>query len=461
MVINILTAVGFLQLLVGYNGQLITIVEKEPLPDNVRFVKEPKDTVVLSPVEEIKLDCLANFTSKPINYKWYKIEVVGKTPIIDGQGFTFVEDGILFNTTLENGEQSGIYQCEANATSYSILSRTARVTFAVAVPSGSLPRQPIRGFQYASIVISSDIRRFSIQDLEYKWMKGTNSTSAIPIPLDSPRIFTSHDGILYFGELQLEDAGEYTAQATFRIIEDNNTIYLGDPTKNQQTSKTVTLTVQPQAKPSEEELIIGDHFPQVFPRQPTFGQTIDLECFAFGSPLTYSWTFNGEPLKNKTRLSDNNRRMSIPDAQLDDEGNYTCTAANNSTNTSRNLLLQIKGRPIFSLALSDGEVKENAFHKLTCLSYGPAKPVITWYRNGEPIRNITDRYYADNKYFIILSPKIGRDDGIFQCAAKNAYGTIYSTAKITIAAVPPEGNHGIPTSSFIILNIILLFVPFL
>lgn len=63
---------------------------------------------------------------------------------------------------------------------------------------------------------------------------------------------------------------------------------------------------------------------------------------------------------------------------------------------------------------------------LTCLATGKPEPIITWYKDGLVIKD------RSNGIFVITKIK-RRDDGIYQCYAKNKVGTDRSlTAKVQV-----------------------------
>jgi hypothetical protein len=75
---------------------------------------------------------------------------------------------------------------------------------------------------------------------------------------------------------------------------------------------------------------IDEYQPQVFPEFPIRGQTVNIECFAYGFPAPkYKWSrVDGFPFSPRHRVMNFGRILRIEDVQTEDAVRYRCTASN-------------------------------------------------------------------------------------------------------------------------------------
>lgn len=85
--------------------------------------------------------------------------------------------------------------------------------------------------------------------------------------------------------------------------------------------------------------------------------------------------------------------------------------------------------PVIKQHPSDAVVLKNSPAELKCKASGSPKPKITWYQNGVEVP--TDRRRSilpdGSLYFIrTVSSKRKTDNGVYECKARNRYGTVFS-----------------------------------
>uniref|UniRef100_A0A2C9JP95 Ig-like domain-containing protein n=1 Tax=Biomphalaria glabrata TaxID=6526 RepID=A0A2C9JP95_BIOGL len=212
--------------------------------------------------------------------------------------------------------------------------------------------------------------------------------------------------------------------------------------------------------PSDYGPEIHNDFPAIFPTPALRGGTFTIECFAYGKmPLYYSWKRSNGTIPSKVTYSDHNRVLTIPDAQLEDAGDYTCMVnRGNSYTVEKSIQLIVEARPFFTFPLSDKHIDVNQEFVWFCEAQGLPAPVYSWYKDGVPIQhqpgnieselcylfsNPTPTYVwlkggirldaaDDSRYTInsgkltITEPRDDKDEGQYQCQATNQFGTIIS-----------------------------------
>ncbi|CAI9735420.1 contactin-like [Octopus vulgaris] len=92
--------------------------------------------------------------------------------------------------------------------------------------------------------------------------------------------------------------------------------------------------------------VIHNDFIAIFPTSVLLGETISMECMAFGSePLKYHWTRENKGMPDRTTFYSNNRELRISDVKLGDSGIYTCHVRSGYTwmSTRKSAYLKIEG----------------------------------------------------------------------------------------------------------------------
>ncbi|KAK3106223.1 hypothetical protein FSP39_015497 [Pinctada imbricata] len=268
--------------------------------------------------------------------------------------------------------------------------------------------------------------------ISYAWYKGT---SHFVRPDLNPHLFISRNGKLYFSEVSHADQGDY--RCLTKLISYNGAA-IGTNQPPSRTSLPIELVVQ-NAVASEWGPEISNDFVAVFPSTPMIGQTIYLECLAFGLiPITYHWERIGLPMPPKASLSDHNRVLTIPNVELEDTGMYVCHARRkNVAFTYKNFTLSIEGKPFFSYPLKNQHVDIGG--QLTWRCEATARPQATyeWYKNGIKLETIQGQLTVLRNTLTIQNLDPAKDNGMYQCAAQNIHGKVFSDAELRVLGFKP------------------------
>lgn len=92
----------------------------------------------------------------------------------------------------------------------------------------------------------------------------------------------------------------------------------------------------------------------MYPEAPVAGGEVRLECVAFGYPVpSYNWTRTSGGLPRQAYQINYNRVLIIPNATLNDNGEYRCTIKNDRKALDKSIHLNIQMKPNFTIPLRD------------------------------------------------------------------------------------------------------------
>ncbi|PAV76911.1 hypothetical protein WR25_23667 [Diploscapter pachys] len=191
---------------------------------------------------------------------------------------------------------------------------------------------------------------------------------------------------------------------------------------------------------------LAESQPQIFPDVPTLGQTLFIECFAYGNPVpTYDWSrVDGKNLSSRASISNFGRILKIEKATHEDSGRYRCTAQNQLGNAEGEISVTLKGPPVIVLPLYDKLVQLNgSFHFVCHLATADAQSIVEWFKDSKPLvplllpssqrKRITVKH---NKLWV-RDAEVS-DSGIYECMASNDLGAAYATAAVKVADIAPK-----------------------
>ena len=156
------------------------------------------------------------------------------------------------------------------------------------------------------------------------------------------------------------------------------------------------------------------------------GETINLSVTTDGSTsVTYQWRKDGVVLTGATGPI-----LVLPSIGITDAGSYTCSVSNlYGTSTSAAATVAINTAPVVTKALRNSIVYVNDMVTLSATFVGAPVPSYSWKKDGVTIPGATESSYT----FI---PAATTESGIYTVTALNTYGSISSTATITVNPAP-------------------------
>ncbi|XP_076447632.1 contactin-like [Babylonia areolata] len=421
-------------------------------PRGPQFVAEPVDTTILSRTTNVFLDCLASGNPKP-SYQWYRGDDKNRNMVLLSTGAGSENNRYSMiggRLSIENPHDvdDGTYQCRVTNEFGTIMSRPAKLSFGSLGDFSNVPTSNVHGQVSNGAVVECPTISAKPGKV-YQWHKqpSLNSKEVIFIrPEIQTHTFKSNGGKLYFSELAPSDAGFYFCTVSLSSMGTTG-VYAGSSQGQYRVSKGFELTVG-RGVSSNYRPVIQDDFIKAYPGNPKRGQTIQLECFAYGtSPLRYQWFRYNGPIPSKATFTSTRRVMTIPNVQLEDGGHYGCRvdSIKTSTHDHKNYTLDIQAEPYFSYPLTNQHVDVGSRLSWHCEARGKPLPIYAWYKDGKRMHNSTGVTIIGNTMVIDQVQK--EHNGMYQCAADNIYGLTFSSAQIRVLEFKPSfRKHPVDTS---------------
>lgn len=426
-------------------------IEKGP-----QIVVQPNNVVIIPGETRIFLKCVANGNPRP-TYKWYR-----------GTNNELVNSETDSRYTLTNGKltisqpqdalDADKYQCEATNKLGSVLSRKVQLSFGVLgeFPSDDIIPQVVRGEIGAVFKCPNVHYKPSVV---YRWFK--NSPQNFVKTDRYPHAFVSRNGRLYFSELTSSDAGLYYCLA--RLNADIGA-HLSSEQSPIVTSMPTPVVVKNNAAAKRDPVIHND-FIAIFPEPTLLGQTVSMECMAFGSqPLIYYWTRKDKPLPDRSKLKGHNRILEITNVTMDDIGTYVCHVKRGqfSSAVSKSVYLKVEAKPFFVYPLKSRHMDVGSRLIWRCMVLAVPNAEFSWYKNSKLLRSGHDGIEINGNVLKIRSLDDSLHRGMYQCVASNVHGSSYSAAQLRILSFKPTfTKYPVTTEQFASLggSIILFCQP--
>uniref|UniRef100_A0A8B9I101 Contactin-5 n=1 Tax=Astyanax mexicanus TaxID=7994 RepID=A0A8B9I101_ASTMX len=384
------------------------------------FIQEPDDAIFSldSDDKKVMMSCEARGNPAPTyRYSWLingtdvDVEVDFRYSLIDG------------NLIINNASEAidfGKYQCRAENSVGTVLSREALLQFACEYLSFTPGGVSVREGQGVVLMCTPPPHS---PEIIYSWV--FNEFPSF-VAEDSRRFISQETGNLYISKVQPSDVGSYICLVKNTVT---NARVLSPPTP---------LTLKTDGERTKYEPKIEVHFP------PTVlaakGVTVRLECFALGNPVpTITWRKINGNIPKKARLRKSQAVLEIPNIQLEDSGSYECKAENSRGGTCARLSpCLLAAMPQWTSMINDSQLDSGEQLQWECRATGKPRPTYRWLRNGEPLtpQNRVEMLNGE----LIIHRVQQADSGMYQCVAENKYGAIYSSAELKILASAPMFN---------------------
>ncbi|KAK6181653.1 hypothetical protein SNE40_009468 [Patella caerulea] len=414
----------------------LSVIDPNNLEKGPKFTKQPDSVVVVGQVLDGELECIAS-GNPTVQYSWYRIDQSSRKRVTyeTDERYT-ITNGKLSIQSPTDELDAGEYQCEASNKYGTILSNTVTLSFGRISEFSNVRDAAVRANAYDGVAIECS-KITAKPAANYQWMKG--STLGFVRPELQPYMFISANGKLYFSEVTRTDAGEYRCIAVLAGVNKHS---IGTQQPPSRTSLPIELQVKDQAAKANWGPEIQNDFIAVFPLPPLRGHDVRMECFAYGSsttPFTYTWSRKDKPIPPRTKFSDHNRVIIIEDAQLEDQGTYTCVVKRgHSASDTKSITLRLGAEPYFIAPLQDQHVDIGSPLTWRCEARANPPAVYTWYKNGQQMKSEPGSITIQGNVLSIQSLDPKKHDGMYQCGASNVHGKTYSSAQLRVLSFEPN-----------------------
>ena len=269
---------------------------------------------------------------------------------------------------------------------------------------------------------------------------------------------------LELDSVSVDDAGLYTCRAE-------------NQAGTEEVSYEVQVLVPPTIERSANKTIV----------QVVVTKSTALECLASGIPKpNVSWFRNGVPFKLDEALPATNSRsneeettkspfedykatgilglrwavkddgqvLEVESASVSDAARYGCVATNDAGTAERLFELDVFVPPHIKLENVDPEPKvvKGRVALLNCPAVGIPAPVITWFKNDEPIKPEGRHQILSGGRQLEMSTAVESDAGIYTCIAQNEAGVDKISLNLRIFVAPNIQDDNLVDRPRIVVN---------
>ncbi|XP_019908484.3 hemicentin-1 isoform X2 [Esox lucius] len=360
-------------------------------------------------------------------------------PIVSSAELTYTRAGQALRLGSAHGESAGLYTCRASNPAGIALKHYSLNVLVPPQIEGESTSLSFGGREEkvrinSSVTLSCLAKGFP--EPKTQWFKDGKLLSRMS------HIGVREDGhLLHIDHAMLSHEGQYTCVVTNTAGEDKRDFH-------------VTVQVPPvfhrvnngaQAWGLGEEEEGGDREDEMTEkREVVLGHPVSLSCESNAIPPPHlSWYREGRKLSTADGvvLLPGGQVLQIPQIQREDAGKYTCQAVNEAGEDRMHFDLEVLVPPVITGQL-DEFMKEiaavvNSTVALHCDVMGHPEPVISWLRDGTPLRSGQHHSISeDGRQLQILSVQVSDMAG-YLCVAENKVGEVEKLFSLTVQ-VPPR-----------------------
>ncbi|XP_052240639.1 peroxidasin homolog [Dreissena polymorpha] len=165
------------------------------------------------------------------------------------------------------------------------------------------------------------------------------------------------------------------------------------------------------------------------------GDNVDLPCSASGFPQPeITWTLNGRQVRVTSRVSLVGGGLHIVSVSDEDRGEYRCRAENSLGVVTATAGLHVQVPPSFVLRPVDVVTGEDGTAVFQCDAMGEPTPLISWYKNNDPIPNNGRFTILDSGRTLRISRVEAADRDVYVCRAESAAGRMEAQAELQVSS---------------------------
>eukprot|EP00795_Rhopilema_esculentum_P002111 gene2111-17691_t len=188
--------------------------------------------------------------------------------------------------------------------------------------------------------------------------------------------------------------------------------------------------------------IVSDFQPVFREKLPTLvragiGSSYTFFCAVGGKPNpSILWYFNNVAIRTDTpgiTISPEGQKLTLKTIARASAGLYHCQVENRLGRIRSDSRLSVEYPPARNFILNDVKSRPNVDIKLNCTASSGTLPVFyQWFRNGERVWSNTS-YQISAGFLVVKSANVSTS-GVFQCMARNLFGSLLSKVTLDINA---------------------------
>ncbi|XP_071373120.1 hemicentin-1, partial [Centroberyx affinis] len=191
-------------------------------------------------------------------------------------------------------------------------------------------------------------------------------------------------------------------------------------------------------------------------RKVVLSKPLSLECEAGGHPPpSLTWLKDGVPVRDgeSVRVLQQGRKIEILSATVSDSGRYVCVATSIAGEKEIKYDVSVLVPPFIDGGdeVTDSTVIINSPLELECHATGTPAPVITWFKDGKPVRQGEGVRVASSGRRLVVSRAQVSDTARFQCVATNEAGDHERDFSVVVH-VPPSIRTTGPAERSVVLH---------
>ncbi|XP_046908014.1 hemicentin-1 [Hypomesus transpacificus] len=192
-------------------------------------------------------------------------------------------------------------------------------------------------------------------------------------------------------------------------------------------------------------------------RKVVLSQLLTLECEAGGHPLpSLTWLKDGVPVREAPGVSllQQGRRVEITSATVSDAGRYVCLATSVAGEKEIKYDVSVLVPPFIEggeEVTTETTVVIDSSLELECHATGSPAPVITWFKDGQPVRQGEGVRIGAGGHRLVVSRATVSDTARFQCVATNEAGDHERDFNVVVH-VPPSIRSSGPAERSVVLH---------
>ncbi|XP_026558988.1 hemicentin-1 [Pseudonaja textilis] len=391
------------------------------VPPIIRDAGPNEFSVILS--QQATLECKVSGSPFP-TVQWFKD---GKPLFLGDPNIEVLDKGQILQIKSARSVDKGHYQCSATNSAGKQFKELKLIIHIPPTIKGENITTEVSALQYSILKLECEARGIPVPTIT--WYKDGS-----PIISGPQALYLEHGQFLQIPHAQVSASAQYICQATNEA---------GMAEKIFQ----VDVYVPP---------VIEGISETIQNKQVVVGSSLILECNAAGNPPPLlTWLKDGVPVTASDNLHvvSGGKKLEILNAVVTDQGQYVCVATSIAGEQEIKYNVEILVPPSLEGGneSSDHIVIFHSHLELECPAIGTPLPIITWFKNGQPIEGGVGYKILLNGRRLLISRAEVSDAGHYQCIATNKAGESKKEFDVIVHVSPTIKMSG-PSERFVVMH---------